>query len=112
IGSGMVQQIIKFSPKKIILLDCAESPLYDFVNDLNIPKLGLEIEVVIGDIRNYDRMKRLFEVYKPNFVLHAAAYKHVPLMEDNPSEAILTNVNGTKNLCDLAVDFNVEKFVM
>lgn len=112
IGSGMVQQIIKFSPKKIILLDSAESPLYDFVNDLNIPKLGLEIEVVIGDIRNYDRMKRLFEVYTPNFVLHAAAYKHVPLMEDNPSEAILTNVNGTKNLCDLAVAFKVEKFVM
>lgn len=112
IGSGMVQQILKFNPKKVILLDNAESPMYDFVNELKSTNPFVPIEVVIGDIRQYDRMKRLFDCFRPSYILHAAAYKHVPLMEDNPSEAVLTNVKGTKNLVDLAVEFGVQKFVM
>lgn len=112
IGSGMVQQILRYQPKKLILLDIAESPIYDFVNDLRSGNKDLPIETVIGDIRNYERMKRVFEVFQPKYILHAAAYKHVPLMEDNPSEAVLTNVCGTKNLVDLAIDYNVYKFVM
>lgn len=112
IGSGMVQQILKFNPKKVILLDNAESPMYDFVNELKSTNPFVPIEVVIGDIRQYDRMKRLFDLFRPSYILHAAAYKHVPLMEDNPSEAVLTNVRGTKNLVDLAVEFGAQKFVM
>lgn len=112
IGSGMVQQILKYGPKKLILLDIAESALYDFVNELKTTSQHLPIESVIGDIRNYDRMHNLFETFRPRYILHAAAYKHVPLMEDNPSEAILTNVYGTKNLVDLAVKFEAYKFVM
>lgn len=112
IGSGMVQQILKYNPKKIILLDCAESALYDFVNELYAKNKNIPIESVIGDVRNKDRMRNVFQTFKPKFILHAAAYKHVPLMEDNPSEAILTNVFGTKILADLALEFGVFKFVM
>lgn len=112
IGSGMVQQMLKFNPQKVILLDNAESPMYDFVNELKSSNPFVPIEVVIGDIRQYDRMKRLFDLFRPSYILHAAAYKHVPLMEDNPSEAVLTNVMGTKNLVDLAMEFGAQKFVM
>jgi FlaA1/EpsC-like NDP-sugar epimerase len=112
IGSGMVQQILKYRPEKVILLDNAESAMYDFANELKSNNPYVPIEIVIGDIRHYDRMKRLFEVFRPNYILHAAAYKHVPLMEDNPSEAVLTNVRGTKNLVDLAVEYEAYKFVM
>lgn len=112
IGSGMVRQIAKHNPSKLILLDQAESPIYDLQNELLSENSNLSFEVVIGDIRNYERMKNVFETYKPRYVFHAAAYKHVPLMEDNPTEAVLTNINGTKNLVDLAVDNEVFKFVM
>lgn len=112
IGSGMVQQILKYSPAKVVLVDYAESALYDFVNELQEGNKKLPIETVIGDIRNYDRMHNVFETFRPRYILHAAAYKHVPLMEDNPSEAILTNVLGTKNLVDLAIKFEAHKFVM
>ena len=112
IGSGMVQQIAKYNPKRIVLLDQAESPLYDFQNELSSNFPNLNFEVVIGDIRSFERMERLFDFFKPDYVFHAAAYKHVPLMESNPSEAVLTNVKGTKNLVDLALKFKVNKFVM
>ncbi len=112
IGSGMVRQILSFHPQKIVLLDTAESGLYDFVNELQAGNKTLPIETVIGDIRNVDRMNHVFETFKPSYVLHAAAYKHVPLMEDNPSEALLTNVFGTKNLADLAIKYGAHKFVM
>jgi len=112
IGSGMVRQIAKYNPKKLILLDQAESPMYDVQNELLSDFKTLNFEVVIGDIRNFERMKNLFETMRPKFVFHAAAYKHVPLMEDNPTEAVLTNINGTKNLVDLSNEFEVEKFVM
>lgn len=112
IGSGIVRQLANYSPKKVILLDQAESPIYDFQNSLNSDFPKLHFEVVIGDIRNRERMSNLFRTYKPSYVFHAAAYKHVPLMEENPSESILTNVKGTKNLVDLAIENNVQKFVM
>lgn len=112
IGSGMVRQIAAFEPSKLILLDQAESPLYDLQNALHDEFPGLSFEVVIGDIRSHDRMENVFCTFKPHFVFHAAAYKHVPLMENNPSEAVLTNVLGTKNLVDLAIKYDVFKFVM
>lgn len=112
IGSGMVRQIAQYRPKKVVLLDQAESPMYDFQNEL-LSNFGfLDFEVVIGDIRSLERMDRLFDYFKPEYVFHAAAYKHVPLMENNPSEAVLTNVKGTKNLVDLSVKYKVDKFVM
>lgn len=112
IGSGLVRQLAGYNPIKLIMLDQAESPLYDIHNELKDDFPNVDFEVVIGDIRNFDRMKNLFEIFKPTYVFHAAAYKHVPLMEDNPSEAILTNVFGTRNLVDLAVANKVDKFVM
>ena len=112
IGSGMVRQIAKYKPAKLVLLDQAESPLYDLQNELLSEFNGLDFEVVIGDIRSFDRMKNLFETFKPKYVFHAAAYKHVPLMENNPSEAVLTNVLGTRNLVDLSLATQVHKFVM
>lgn len=112
IGSGLVRQLAGYNPIKLIMLDQAESPLYDVHNELKDDFPDVDFEVVIGDIRNFERMKNLFEKFKPTYVFHAAAYKHVPLMEDNPSEAILTNVFGTRNLVDLAVTHEVDKFVM
>lgn len=112
IGSGLVRQIAAYQPEKIVLLDQAESPLYDLQNELKSDFPQLQFNVVIGDIRSYDRMKNLFETFKPRFVFHAAAYKHVPLMESNPSEAVLTNVLGTRNLVDLALENEIYKFVM
>jgi len=112
IGSGLVKQIATYKPKLLVLLDQSESPLYNLEQYLISHFPSLKFDDVIGDIRNYNRLKRTFEFYKPSIVFHAAAYKHVPLMENNPSEAILTNVQGTKNLVDLSIDFECEKFVM
>ncbi|MDT8413592.1 MAG: nucleoside-diphosphate sugar epimerase/dehydratase [Vicingaceae bacterium] len=112
IGSEMVRQIVHFSPKKIILLDQAESPLYDMELELGDDPNHVPYEIVIGDIRNKERMENLFKTFQPNYVFHAAAYKHVPMMENNPSESIFTNVLGTKVIADLAVQYNIERFVM
>ena len=112
IGSELVRQIILFNPKKIILLDQAESPLYELEQELHEKVSKTKFEIVIGDIRSKERMQNLFRTFEPQLVFHAAAYKHVPLMENNPSESILTNVMGTKILADLASVNNVEKFVM
>ena len=112
IGSELVRQILKFSPGKIILLDQAESPLYDLELELADFSKKQITEFVIGDIRNSDRLENVFRTFKPDVVFHAAAYKHVPLMEDNPSEALLTNVLGTKNVSDLADKHEVKEFVM
>jgi FlaA1/EpsC-like NDP-sugar epimerase len=108
IGSEIVRQLLFFKPAKVIVLDQAETPLFEFDNELNSDLC----EFVIADVRKLDRMQRVFEAFHPSVVFHAAAYKHVPLMENNPSEAILTNVWGTKILADLSVQFGVEKFVM
>jgi FlaA1/EpsC-like NDP-sugar epimerase len=112
IGSELSRQIVRFNPKKLLLLDQSETALYNIENEL-IDKYGKKnIEVVIGNIRNENRLRALFKTFKPEIVFHAAAYKHVPLMENNPSEAISTNIFGTKNLVDLSLEFEVEKFVM
>lgn len=108
IGSEIVRQCIAFKPKTLVLLDQAESPLYEIENEL---KDRFDVKVVIGDICNEARMKRVFSYYKPTYVFHAAAYKHVPLMEDNPYEAISTNVFGTQIIANLSVKYNVKKFV-
>lgn len=112
IGSEIVRQVIQFHPKKIILIDQAESPLYEMEMELKDEYDSLSYEIVIGDIRNTERLENIFKTFQPQIVFHAAAYKHVPMMENNPSESILTNVLGTKNCADLAVKYNVEKFVM
>ncbi len=112
IGSGIVRQLANYNPSKVILLDQAESPTYDFQNILRAEFPRLQFEIVIGDIRNRERISRIFDIYQPSYVFHAPAYKHVPFMEDNPSESVLTNIKGTKNLVDIALDKNVQKFVM
>jgi FlaA1/EpsC-like NDP-sugar epimerase len=112
IGSELVRQIVQYAPKKIILLDQAETPLFHMDIEMLEKFKGCNFEVVIGDIRNKERMQRLFDYFKPEIIYHAAAYKHVPMMENNPSEAVFTNVEGTKIIADLSVKHNVEKFVM
>ena len=112
IGSGIVKQLVLYKPKLVILLDQAESALYDLEQELNFNFPEFNFSIVVGDISNFKRMERLYDFFKPNYVFHAAAYKHVPLMEDNPSEAIYTNILGTKNLVDLSIRYKVNKFVM
>lgn len=112
IGSEIVRQIIAFNPNKIVLFDQAESPLYDMELDLQEKFNFYNFEIVIGNIADEYRVRKLFEVYKPTIVYHAAAYKHVPMMENNPTEALRTNVLGTKIIADISNEFNVEQFVM
>ncbi len=114
IGSELVIQILKFRPKKIICLDKSEVRLYDLEAFLksNFKDENVSIEIVLADITNYSRLKNIFEKYNPEIIYHAAAYKHVPLMEENPSEAVWVNVKGTKTLADTSVEFGVSKFVM
>ena len=112
IGSGLARQIAPFNPKKIILLDQAESLLYDLDIELKT-KFGNNLcQLVLGDIRNQKRMKAIFEEYRPELVFHAAAYKHVPIIEENPTEGVRTNIQGTKTLVDLAGEYEVGKFIM
>ena len=112
IGSEIVRQVINFNPKQIIILDQAESPLHSLC--LEISEINAKIEVIttLVDVRNKEELEKIFVLYKPDYVYHAAAYKHVPLMEENPSQAVFTNVIGTKNLADLASKYSVEKFVL
>jgi len=111
IGSGLVLELLRHNPKKIILLDQAETPLYDLENQLRQIESKTQLEFVIGDICSLERMQKLFETFFPQIIFHAAAYKHVPMMENNPSEAIQTNILGTKHLVDLACLHNVQKFI-
>ena len=112
IGSEIVRQVLHFNPSKIIILDQAETPL----NSLSLEIIGMNLSVevinVIADIRNYENLDAIFKTYNPDVVYHAAAYKHVPMMEENPSQAIFTNVLGTKNVADLSNKYHVERFVM
>lgn len=112
IGGGLVHQIAAYRPELLVLLDQAESPLYELQFEMGQLFPDCRIEVVMGDIRNRDRMEKLFCTFRPAWVFHAAAYKHVPMMEDNPSEAITTNIRGTKNLVELALQYETYKFVM
>lgn len=112
IGSEIVRQILNFNPTRIIILDQAETPLHSLSLELQSIGRSIDVHNVIADIRNQESLEKVFNYYKPNLVYHAAAYKHVPMMEENPSQAIFTNVLGTKNLADLSQRYNVERFVM
>lgn len=112
IGSEIVRQVISYEPALLILCDQAESPLHEIQLEMEEKFPGARVEIVISDVRQQARMDKLFYLFKPQVIFHAAAYKHVPLMEYSPFEAIHTNVNGTKNLADLAITYKVEKFVM
>ena len=112
IGSEIVRQLIKFDVGLIILCDQSETALHDVYLELEENYKHNNFHAFIGDVKDEKRMKHLFEMYKPHYVYHAAAYKHVPLMEDNPSEAIKNNVHGTKMIADLSVKYGVQKFVM
>lgn len=111
IGSGIVEQISFFNPNLVVLLDNAESPLFNLQFSLLNNFSNLKFEIVIGDICNEPRMKKLFETFNPQIVFHVAAYKHVPLMEMNPSEAVATNIKGTKIIADLSDKYKVDKFI-
>lgn len=112
IGSEIVRQVLRFNPKRVIILDQAETPLHHIGLEVEEISCSATIHSVIVDIRNKGALEKVFKLYQPQMVYHAAAYKHVPLMEKNPSQAILTNVEGTKNLADLACEYGVKKFVM
>lgn len=112
IGSEIVRQVASFGAGKIILVDQAETPMHDMQLEMNKNYPNVNIELCIADVANKNRIESLFREYKPDIVYHAAAYKHVPMMECNPSEAANTNILGTKNIADLALKYGVEKFVM
>ncbi|WP_339751714.1 nucleoside-diphosphate sugar epimerase/dehydratase [uncultured Winogradskyella sp.] len=111
IGSEICRKISLYKYKKLILIDNAESALYDIQQEFR--QLGLEnVDAIVADVRNRARIEQIFNQYKPKIVFHAAAYKHVPLMENNPFEAVSVNVGGTKNVADIAVKHSVDKFVL
>ena len=112
IGSEIVRQVAAFNPNSIILIDQAETPLHDLYLELNDRWKLLRAEIVVANVNNYSRMEKIFSRTRPQIIFHAAAYKHVPMMEVNVSEAIQTNILGTKLMADLAVKFNANKFVM
>jgi FlaA1/EpsC-like NDP-sugar epimerase len=112
IGSEMARQILKFHPTKLYLLDQAETPLYELELELKDLCDRSLFEIALGDVRNYERMENAIKTFQPDIIFHAAAYKHVPLMENNPSESILTNVLGSRIVADLATKYKVKKMVM
>lgn len=112
IGSELCRQIGKFGPRKLVMLDIYENSIYDIQNELKSDYPELKIEVLIGSVREKDRLEEIFNRYKIEVVFHAAAHKHVPLMEDSPKEAIKNNVFGTLNLVQVANDFKVKRFVL
>ena len=112
IGSEIVRQVASFNPFNLVLIDQAETPLHDIRLELQSKWVEIEAKTIVADISNPSRMEQIFQEFRPQYVFHAAAYKHVPMMEDNASEAIQNNVTGTRILADLAVKYNVEKFVM
>ncbi len=112
IGSEMVRQIAIYNPAELILVDQAETPLHDIRLMMKRMFPSIQAFTIIGDISHEERMKEIFEAHRPDYVFHAAAYKHVPMMEDNPSESIQNNVKGTQIIADLAVKYDTKKFVM
>ncbi|MBZ9652178.1 polysaccharide biosynthesis protein [Psychroflexus montanilacus] len=111
IGSDIVRQLIRFEPKKILMLDQAETPLHHMSLELESNYPNLHFEKIIANVRNYKRLEAIFDHFQPEVVFHGAAYKHVPMMEANPIEALDVNFMGTRNLTDLAVKFKVSRFV-
>ena len=112
IGSELCRQIAKFNPKLLLILDIYENNAYDLQNELSYKEPKLNKKVIIASVRDKARLSQIISAYKPNIIFHAAAHKHVPLMEDNPSEAIKNNVIGTLNMAQLASQYKVEKFVL
>ncbi len=116
IGSEICRQVLHYNPELLVMVDQAESPMYDFQFELkNTPDLKLLVDkmvFIIANVKDQRRMEEVFSTYKPQIVYHAAAYKHVPFMEENPYEAVFVNVFGTKNIADLAMKYEAEKFVM
>lgn len=112
IGLEMVKQISKFNPAQMILIDQAETPQHDVRLLMKKEFPTVSTETIVASIENYERMEKIFATYQPDYVFHAAAYKHVPMMEDNPSESIQNNIWGTKIIADLSVKYGVKKFVM
>lgn len=111
IGSEIAKQVARFGYKKIILLDMAESALFN-LQQYFIGKQIVGVEAIVTDVRNKERMELVFKTFLPDVIFHASAYKHVPFMEENPYEAVLVNVQGTKIMADLAIQYEVDKFVM
>ncbi len=112
IGSEIVRQVLSFNPKKILLLDQAETPLNSLSLEILSENSGIEIANLIADVKSAEMLDPIFQLHKPDVVFHAAAYKHVPMMEENPAQAIFTNVLGTKNVADLSQKYHVDTFVM
>ena len=112
IGSEIVRQVATYKARRIVLVDQAETPMHDLSLELNKEFPDADVVLFMGDVHNHARMEKAFKEYQPKYVFHAAAYKHVPMMELNPTEAVLTNVEGTKNIADLALKYGVYKFVM
>jgi FlaA1/EpsC-like NDP-sugar epimerase len=112
IGSEIVRQVCRFNVKLLLVCDVAESPLHEICLEIHDKYPEIKYKPLIANVRDYDLMKHVFEQYQPDIIYHAAAYKHVPLMEVHPCEAILTNVMGSKNMADLAVEYHAEAFVM
>jgi len=112
IGSEIVRKLLLFNPAKVILIDQAESALYNFHNELLASIGNINVEIIVGNVSDLSRMRSIFKEYRPEIVFHASAYKHVPLMEKHPYEAVKTNIGGTKVMADLSVEFEVRKFVM
>ena len=112
IGSEIVRQVLNFQPKRIVVLDQAETPLHNLSLEIASKNTPIEIVEIVGDVRDFQFMEFVFKTYLPDVVYHAAAYKHVPLMEINPAQAVFTNVIGTKNVADLSNKYNVDRFVM
>ncbi|XDU95702.1 SDR family NAD(P)-dependent oxidoreductase [Flavobacterium sp. WC2409] len=112
IGSEIVRQVLLFNPRTVLVLDQAETPLHHLFLEMNENVFKSKIITIVADVRNKESMNNVFKQYGPQVVFHAAAYKHVPLMEENPSQAILTNIVGTKILADLSCEYQVKKFVM
>lgn len=112
IGSEIVRQVLSYGPSSLILCDNAESPLHNVQLEVEEDFPDVKVLLFVSDVRDYHRMEEIFEKHRPQVVYHAAAYKHVPLMENNPFEAVNVNVRGSKNLADLSVRFGVKKFVM
>lgn len=112
IGSEIVRQVLEFKPSRVIVLDQAETPLHSLTLEISALNKDIEVIAVLADIRHLSALENVFEEYMPDVVYHAAAYKHVPLIENNPCQAVRTNVIGTKNTADLAVKYEIERFVM
>lgn len=112
IGSEIVWQVAAFNPKRLILLDQAETPLHQISLEISKCNTTAEVILLIADVRNLDCLERIFQDYNPDIVYHAAAYKHVPLMEMNPQQAIFTNILGSKHMADLALKYKADRFVM